>query len=70
MTIHDTPTSSNIARLKYDEQQAKLYVEFRSGKTYEYTDVPYDIYNAFVSAPSAGKFFNSTIKGVYKEQQV
>jgi hypothetical protein len=64
---HDTPTSSNIARLKYDPDTAVLSIEFRSGKTYKYADVPYDIFNAFISAPSAGKFFNSTIKGVYKE---
>lgn len=68
MTTHDTPTSTNIARLKYDEQTAELHVEFRSGKTYVYAEVPYDIWNAFISAPSAGKFFNSTIKGVYKER--
>lgn len=70
MITHDTPTSSNIARLQYDEEVGKMQVEFRSGKTYEYDDVPYDIWNAFVSAPSAGKFFNSTIKDVYKGRQV
>jgi hypothetical protein len=70
MITHDTPTSSNIARLKYDDKQGILDVEFRSGKTYRYSNVPYDIWNAFISAPSAGKFFNSTIKGVYKESQV
>jgi hypothetical protein len=70
MTTHDTPTSSNIARLKYNPDTAELDVEFRSGKTYRYSDVPYDIFNAFVAAPSAGKFLNSTIRGVYKEKQV
>lgn len=67
MTTHDTPTSSNIARLHYDAETAVLKIEFRSGKTYSYEDIPYDIFNAFVSAPSAGKFFNTTIKGVYKQ---
>jgi hypothetical protein len=70
MITHDTPTSSNIARIQYDAETAVLKVEFRSGKTYSYADVPMDIVNAFVSAPSAGKFLNSTIKGVYKESQV
>lgn len=70
MIQHDTPTSSNIAHLKYDPATAVLTIEFRSGKTYSYADVPYDIVNAFISAPSAGRFFNSTIKGVYKEAQV
>lgn len=70
MITHDTPTSSNIARLQYDPDTAVLRVEFRSGKTYAYSDVPYDVFNVFQSAPSAGKFFASTIKGVYKEKQV
>lgn len=67
MITHDTPTSSNIARLKYDPETAILHVEFRSGKTYKYADLPMDIWNAFISAPSAGKFFNSTIKDVYRQ---
>lgn len=67
MITHDTPTSSNIARMKYDPATAVLSIEFRSGKTYSYADVPYDVFNNFIAAPSAGRFFNSTIKGVYKE---
>lgn len=70
MTQHDTPNSSHIARLKYNPDTAELDIEFRNGKTYRYYELPYDIFNAFVAAPSAGKFLNSTIRGVYKEKQV
>lgn len=70
MITHETPTSSNIAKLRYDDQSGTLFVEFRSGSTYKYDNVPYDIWNVFISAPSVGKFFNSTIKGVYKETKV
>lgn len=70
MITHDTPTSTNIARLEYDPETAVLKVEFRSGRTYAYADVPYDVVNAFIAASSAGKFFNSTIRGAYKESQV
>jgi hypothetical protein len=70
MITHDTPTSSNIARLQYDEETGELSVLFRSGKTYQYEGVDSDTWNAFTTAPSAGRFFNQEIKGKYKEQQV
>lgn len=70
MITHDTPNSTNIARLQYNMETLALDVEFRSGKTYRYHEVPYDIFNAFIAAPSPGKFLNSTIKGVYREKQI
>jgi hypothetical protein len=65
MTVHDTPNSSNIARIKYDAEAGQLHVEFRTRKTYVYEDVPPEIWNQFVSSESAGKFFASNIKGKY-----
>lgn len=70
MITHDTPESSNIARLHYDAATGELKIEFRSGKTYRYFDVPTDVWNMFIDAPSAGKFFASTIKDVYQSQAV
>ncbi len=66
MITHDTPESSNIARLSYDEENSTLTVEFRNGKRYSYLDVHYETWNEFISAPSAGKFFNQHIQGKYK----
>lgn len=66
MITHDTPESSNIARLSYNEETSTLTVEFRNGKRYYYLEVPYDTWNEFISAPSAGKFFNQYIQGKYK----
>jgi hypothetical protein len=70
MITHDTPESSNIARLIYDDQNGVLQIEFHSGAKYEYLDISYDIWNMLISAPSVGKFFNSTIRGVYQERKV
>ncbi len=70
MIQHDTPTSSNISRLKYDDAAGKLYIEFRSGKTYVYDDFSYDAWNQFISAPSAGQFFNQRIRDAYKGRPV
>lgn len=66
MITHDTPTSTNISRLKYDDQIGTLYIEFRSGKEYKYEGVDYETWNNFISAPSAGQYFNSVIKNRFK----
>lgn len=66
MIQHDFPTSSHIARIHYNPDNARLKVEFRSGRDYEYEDVPYEIFNKFVAAESAGKYFNAEIKGKYR----
>jgi hypothetical protein len=67
MITHDTPNSSNIARLNYNPETGVLMIEFRSGKNYSYTDVPYEVFNQMTSADSVGKFFNSTIRPNYKQ---
>lgn len=66
MIQHDFPTSTHIARIKYDADTAVLTVEFRSGTTYHYEDVEYEVVNKFIEAPSAGKYFNSEIKSKYR----
>lgn len=70
MITHDTPTSSNIARIHYDDDRGLLTIEFRSGKTYRYHNVPYDTWNFLVEAPSVGRAFNQEVKGKFKEEQV
>jgi hypothetical protein len=70
MITHDTPNSSNIARLSYDDEKGNLMIEFRSGKMYRYYDVPMEIWTGLISADSVGRFFNSNIRGKFKEEQV
>jgi hypothetical protein len=70
MITHDTPNSTNIARLKYDEQTRHLDIEFRSGKTYRYLNVPMDVWNDFTQAPSAGFFFTKRIRDQYKQEKL
>lgn len=70
MLTHDTPHSSNIARLNYNDDKGELMIEFRSGKFYRYHDVPYETWNKLIEAPSAGQFFNANIKGKFKEELV
>lgn len=70
MITHDTPNSSNIARLNYDDDKGMLMIEFRSGKMYRYHNVDYNTWNKLIEAPSTGQFFNSQIRGKFKEEQV
>jgi hypothetical protein len=68
MKIHDTPESSNIARLMYDGQN--LDIEFRKGRKYRYENVPDYVYEEFTKAPSAGNFFRLNIQGKYQSTEL
>ena len=57
--------SSNIQNLIYNDETETLKVTFTSGTTYEYFDVPEDVYEEFTNAESLGKFFHEFIKGKY-----
>jgi len=57
--------SSMIEAIWYSEDAERLSVRFKSGKEYDYLDVPVELYQEFLSAPSKGKFFNKHVKGQY-----
>ena len=57
--------SSNIEQIGYDDEARELHVQFLSGRCYIYHDVPREIFDAIMSAPSKGSFLNREIKGVY-----
>jgi hypothetical protein len=63
-------TSSNIAAIRYDEDQLLLEVEFLNSTRYHYYEVPAHIVQAFEQAPSKGIFLASTIKGHYRYGRV
>jgi hypothetical protein len=47
-----------------------LEIRFESGRVYQYYDVPMDIYEAMLEAPSKGKFFNANIRGKFPYQEI
>ncbi len=57
-----TPGSSVIGRICYDATERYMIVLVRQ-TYYHYCEVDSETVAAFVGAPSAGKFFNSYIKG-------
>lgn len=62
--------SSMIDSVGYDPASKTLEVEFTSGPIWEYWAVSPDMYNALMSAPSAGKYFLQNIRGKFQERQV
>jgi hypothetical protein len=62
----ETPESSNIARIAYDETSAVLKVEFKNGGLYNYFDVSEAVFEQMRNAPSKGQYLAQQIKGNYR----
>lgn len=54
--------SSDIAALGYEPTNGEMQIQFTTGRIYSYQNVPPELYNAFVTAPSKGSFFAAAIK--------
>jgi len=59
-------SSSNIEAIGYDESTQDLHVQFLSGGYYVYHNVPREIFDRLMEAPSKGSYLNREIKGVYQ----
>lgn len=59
-------SSTNIHSIGYDLLTKTLEIEFNSGGTYQYFNVPESEYNALMSASSHGSFFHAYIKDQYR----
>jgi len=58
--------SSNLASVGYNPDSETLEIEFlKTGKVYEYYNVPQFMYDRLMAAPSHGVFFNAEIKNAY-----
>ena len=58
--------SSNIEAIGYDDDAQELHVQFLSGGYYIYHEVPRQIFDDLMLAPSKGSFLNREVKGVYQ----
>lgn len=65
-----TPASTNIAKVSHDSDTDTLTVDFVSGSTYDYMNVPASVYRAFQGAASAGQFFIRQVKNRYSYEAV
>ena len=57
--------STNIHEIIYQPASRTLEIYFHSGHAYCYAGVPSRIFQEFLEAPSAGRFYNRRIKGQY-----
>jgi|LSQX01.2.fsa_nt_gb hypothetical protein len=65
VTMYDVD-SSNVDAFGYDENEQVLYVRFRQGRLYWYAGVDSSVYDAFMMAPSKGKFVWQYLRGHYE----
>jgi lysyl-tRNA synthetase class 2 len=60
------PDSSVIRDADYNRDAGTLEITFKTGRNYTYFGVPEWTYDALVSAPSPGEYFNTHIRGEYE----
>jgi KTSC domain len=61
----DFPHSSVIKSADYDPEARTLDIIFRTGRRYTYFDVPEAVFDALITASSAGEYFNMHIRDQY-----
>jgi hypothetical protein len=62
--------SSMMASAGYDSATRVLEIEFATGAVYHYFDVPLDVYQELLDAPSHGRLFHNHIRGAFECRRV
>jgi KTSC domain len=62
--------SSSIDQIGYDEDRRELWIRFKSGETYAYSDVPAATHEEIMRAASKGSYFNREVKPNYAYRPV
>lgn len=57
--------SSVMHMVQYDENKSTLTIAFHDGDLRTYRNVPREVYEAFLTNPSKGLFFNLNIRDQY-----
>jgi hypothetical protein len=60
--VHHPLDSSMLQSAGHDEENDVIEIRFSSGKTYKYRGTA-DDFQALLSAPSHGKWFNENLRG-------
>ena len=66
ITSWETPNSSNIATVAYDDDTRIGTITFRSGGTYTIDSVDKGVLEEMASSPSPGQYFNRHVKNTYR----
>ncbi len=62
--------STALKSIGYDAVARVLEVELQSGPIYRYFDVPLSVYDALMSAPSKGRYFDDNVQGKYEYRPI
>lgn len=62
--------SSNIAALRYHEEDQVMEVTFQGGGVYQYFGVPQNVWQGMLDAPSKGSYLHTNIKGAFRYTRV
>jgi len=63
-------SSSFIKNVSWDPNSEILLVQFSSGSTWAYHEVPEDIYNKMVRSVSVGEYFNKNVRNQYPSETI
>jgi hypothetical protein len=58
--------SSSIDAISYNKKTSELTVQMKDNSVVVYLGVPEHVYHDFIDAPSAGIYYNTTVRGQYK----
>ncbi len=62
--------SRHVAGVGYDPETHQLRVAFSTGSQYDYKDVPPEVYEQMLQAPSVGAFHALQIRNKYEFKKV
>ena len=62
--------SSNIERIGYDFNSSTLRIEFKSNRTYDYSNVPENVFNELRHASSVGSYLAMNVKNFYSYTEI
>lgn len=62
--------SSSILEVGYQSESSTMEILFKDGRLYQYFDVPNDVYENLVTAPSVGRYFHLHVRGIYRYARV
>jgi hypothetical protein len=63
-------TSRSLRSVGYDPDQRRLELEFRSGKVYEYDEVPAPVHEWLMRVPNKGGFVTRLITPTYRYREL
>lgn len=63
-------SSTNIASVGYESESETLEIEFLTGSTYQYFDVPQQVFEGLKTASSPGQYFAQHVKGVFRYSKI